>query len=622
MRTKDHMASESELHSISWDTFDQLAVGGGGAAAVNLLRGADRSRRLLLLLRLVDSAANDDRLTGPLAPAERAWDLLARAQQAEPDALERVLAHPYTGSWAGYTTRLIEQGLTGECPLWVHFGYLHTLAAAAAIHANLDFSLRVPVWDNFVVLPTLGAGRLDEGGGFTTAEVRSAAGAFTIIGDHSEVTTDSANWSRLREFRFEAGGRILPLRLDDLDPHRGLYHPIPPARLADAELAHWRDLLGDAWHLIVEHLPEYAAVLPAGLTSIVPEPAVPFRLPSASTGEAFGSAVIAEPGTGGPATLAAALVHEFQHVRLGGLLQLVQLHDDDRTERLYAPWREDPRPLGGLVHGVYAFFGVSAFWRALSRAHPGDRLAGFEFAHWRTLTWQTLQAIRDDAALTEAGRRFLTGLATVLEPWQTEPSTREAVHWAETLAADHHAGWRLRHIRPEPETVLDLVRAWRQHEPCPPVLPADRLDTVSDGEWANARADLIRVRFAEDGDAVLARVWPQVPGVLEGDHLLLTGRTVEACSAYQAVLEQDPEQAEAMIGLGLALPSAHAARALLGVPEVVRAVHRELRRTGSAPAIGELAGWIGEALHDPRYNGIGSISHSARTAFSAAETAG
>ncbi|MGW5741169.1 HEXXH motif domain-containing protein [Amycolatopsis sp. NPDC003861] len=596
MRTVDHLASESDLHSISWDTFDQLAVGGGGVDAVELLRSADRSRRLLLLLRLVESARTDDRLTGPLDPAERAWDLLVRAEQADPDALERVLAHPYTGSWAGYTTRLLEQGLTGECPLWVHYGYFHTLAAAAAIHANLEFSLRVPVWDNVVVLPTLGAGRLDEGGGFTTAEVRGAAGSFTITGDRSQVTPGSAAWSRLREFRFEADGRVLALRLEDLDPHRGLYHPIPPDRLTDAGLAHWQNQLGEAWQLLVEHLPEYAAILPTGLTSIVPEPAVPFRLPSASTGEAFGSAVIAEPGTGGPATLAAALVHEFQHIRLGGLLQLVPLHDDDRTERLYAPWREDPRPLGGLVHGVYAFFGVTAFWRALTRACPGDRLAAFEFAHWRTVTWRTLQAIRDEAALTEAGQQFLTGLAAVFEPWQAEPCTREAVHWAEVLAADHHAGWRLRHLRPEPETVSALVEAWRQHGPCPPVSPATRLDTVSDGEWTNARADLIRVRFADDGDAELAQVWSQVRGALDGDHRLLTGRAGEAGSAYEAALAENPEHAEALVGLGLALPAGHAARALLGVPEVVRAVHRELRRTSAAPAVVDLAGWIGEAL--------------------------
>ncbi|VVJ15748.1 Uncharacterised protein [Amycolatopsis camponoti] len=595
VHTKNHVTSVPDLHSVSWDTFDKLATGADGTTTWSVLRSADRSRRLLLLSGLVNLAKADESVAGPLISVETAWDLLVRAEETEPEALERVIAHPYTGSWAGYTTRLIEQGLTGECPLWVHYGYLHTLAAAAAIHAGLQFTIRVPVWNGTVVLPTLGAARLDEGDGFTTAEVHGAAGSFTITGDRSQAAPGTAAWNPLREFRFETGGRVLALRLDDLDPHRGLYHPIPPDRLTEAEAANWRDLLDEAWRLIVEHLPEYAEILPAGLISIVPNPAVPFRLPSASTGEAFGSAVIAEPEAEEPATLAAALVHEFQHIRLGGLLQLARLHDDDRTERLYAPWREDPRPLSGLVHGVYAFFGVSAFWRALSRAHPEDRLAAFEFAHWRAQTWQTLESIRNDAALTDAGRRFLDELATVLGPWQNEPGAPEAVHWAEKLAADHYAGWRLRHIRPEPELIADFARAWLEGEPCPRVIPGGRLDTVSDGEWANARADLIRVRFGRDGERRLSQVWSQVPGALDGDHQWIAGSDDVARTAYRAVLDQDPEHAAALIGLGLSLPAGPATHALLGVPELVRAVHRVLRDAGKSPAFDELAGWIGEA---------------------------
>ncbi|QKV81570.1 HEXXH motif domain-containing protein [Amycolatopsis sp. Hca4] len=590
----DHVSSEPDVHSIAWDTFDRLAAGRGGSAALDVLRTADRSRRLLLLCGLVERAATDPRLTGPLTSPEAAWDLLVRAQQADFRSLERILAHPYTGSWAGYTTRLIEQDLTGECPLWVHYGYLYTLAATAAIHAGLDFTIRVPVWDGTVVLPTLGAARLSEERGFTIAEVRGEAGDFTIRDERSCVAPTQPAWSPLRTFRFETRDRVLDLRLDDLDPHRGLYHPIPPARLPETESANWRNLLGEAWSLIVEHLPEYAEVLPTGLMSIVPEPAVPFRLPSASTGEAFGSAVIAAPDE--PAALAAALVHEFQHIRLGALLQLARLHDDDRTQRLYAPWREDPRPLGGLVHGIYAFFGVSAFWRALSRARPDDLLAAFEFAHWRIQSWRTLEAIRDDSSLTDEGRRFLEELAAVLGPWQDEPTAGEAARWADTLAVDHHAGWRLRHVRPEPGAVAGLAQAWQEGLPCPPVAPGGLLDTVSDGDWPNARADLVRVRLGENGETRLARSWSHVPDVLEADHLLVGDRVDEARAAYTAELAKDPDHASALIGLGLSLPDGPAKRALLAAPELIRATHRKLRETGGTPHVEDLAAWTAEGL--------------------------
>ena len=133
------------------------------------------------------------------------------------------------------------------------------------------------------------------------------------------------------------------LRLDDLDPYRGLYEPVPPQRLPGAEVAEWRRLIDEACQLIAEHLPDFADSMPVGLDSLVPKPPVLFRNPSASTGEAFGSAVVGRPADG--AALAATLIHEFQHIVLGGVLHLTRLYDDDPRERIYVPWRDDPRPL-------------------------------------------------------------------------------------------------------------------------------------------------------------------------------------------------------------------------------------------------------------------------------------
>jgi len=53
-----------------------------------------------------------------------------------------------------------------------------------------------------------------------------------------------------------------------------------------------------------------------------------------------------------PAQMAETLVHEFHHIKLGGLTHLVRLTDDDQTASHYAPWRDDPRPLGGFLQGI------------------------------------------------------------------------------------------------------------------------------------------------------------------------------------------------------------------------------------------------------------------------------
>jgi len=59
------------------------------------------------------------------------------------------------------------------------------------------------------------------------------------------------------------------------------------------------------------------------------------------------------------------MVHEFQH------------------SKLWAPWRTDPRPLGGLLQGVYAFLGVADTWRALAARPALGDLAMREFAEAR-----------------------------------------------------------------------------------------------------------------------------------------------------------------------------------------------------------------------------------------------
>ncbi|WIX85277.1 HEXXH motif domain-containing protein [Amycolatopsis sp. DG1A-15b] len=600
-------AIPESLHGLSWAEFDQLARSEGGPGPVRSLRAAESSRRQHLLLAIVEQTVDDPARHGPLGSPETAWKLLVQAQETDPRAFDAVLTHPYTGSWAGHTTRLLEHGVPpGRQPLWVHIGHLHALAAAAALRAGIEeFRVRVPVWRGNIALPTLGIAHLDGVPDGATAQIIRAdgrtvvqAGPRTVVVP-ADPAADATGWRGVRTAELVAGGRRLAVRIDDVDPYRGLFGPRPPEPLDEGDWSHWQDMLARAWELLVRLVPEYADALPAGLDTIVPDPPYPFRLPSASSGEAFGSAIIARPED--PATLAAALVHEFQHIRLGGLLQLTALHTNDRTERLYAPWRDDPRPLGGVIHGIYAFFAVTEFYRALSRDQPEDVLAAFEFAHWRHQVGNTLDRIRGDAALTEAGRRFLARIADRLAPWQHDEVPEIAARWASLLAADHHAGWRIRHHRPDADAVDRIVGAWSCGAPAPGADSATTiLDTQPDGEWTEARADLLRVRLGADGETRARQAWRAVPGASEADFALVDGRAEDALDGYRAELVKDPDGPNALIGLGLALQvtgDVATAELLLSRPELVRAVHRGLleSRTGAPPTPEEVARWLAGA---------------------------
>jgi HEXXH motif-containing protein len=592
---------------LSWRDFDALARLDGDEDMARRLRRAERSRRKLLIHALLTDAAKAPGHSGPLPPLDSAWELLARAEARAPRAVNRMLTNPYTGSWAGYTTRLLRNGTDGVGPLWMHLGHAHAIAAAAAIRAELDFETAIPAWQGNAMLPSLGMASFPGTATFSSATVRGADGRYRVTNGETTVqlpdaaASDAPGWWGIRRVRSQVGAHRFSLCLDDLDPYRGLYEPIPPERLPDKDLADWQRLIDEACRLIAAHLPALARIMPVGLASLVPKPRVLFRNPSASTGEAFGSAVVGLPADG--ASLAETLIHEFQHIVLGGLLHLVELYEPDPRERIYVAWRDDPRPLSGALQGVYAFFGVTAFWRALTRADRIPPRSGFEFAYWREQTWRTLLVLRTDATLTSAGRRFLDNIADRLGAWRDESVSREASELAAAACRDHLAGWRARHLRPAPAVVTELAAAWLDGRPRPPAtLDATDLPPtpVPDGNWSHARTDLIRLAVggtppAPDGEA------PAVPGATAADFAYAAGDFLVAIEGYRRELATDPDRPNSLVGLGLALSARGphpAARALLRCPELVRAVHRRLRAAPRPPTVEQLASWIGQLVPD------------------------
>jgi HEXXH motif-containing protein len=591
------------FHELSWLAFDQLARGFGGPETVRMLRRADRSRRLLLLRALVDDLDRLPNSMDPLPPVDVAWELLVRVQEHAPGVWDLMLSHPYTGTWLGYTTRLLRGQTVAEGPLWIHSGQIHALVAAAAIRAGLAFETRIPMRHGKVVLPTLGMACLREDSPYDVADVHSDGHRVNVgtpagsVWLPSDPAMDVQNWWGLRELVAKTGDHHLVVRLDDLDPYRSLHRPAPPRRLERSEVDEWRHLLEEAWGLIVTHLPDYAKAIPAGFDSVVPRPAIPSSNLSASTGEAFGSAIIGRPTDA--ESLAATIVHEFQHIRLSALLHLIELHEDDSRQRFYTPWRDDPRPIGGVLQGVYAFFGVTEFWRAL--AGTGTDRAVFEFAYWRQATWRVLRALREDPGLNAAGQRFVDGIAERLGPWQQEPVPAQVADLTKAVSSNHYAGWRMRYVRPRPDLVEDLTDAWLAARPCPVgiSLVDDRAPvSTPDGSWSSSRAFLVRMAVTGSGRAQLAQRWSVVPDATEADYAYADGRYDDAVQAYQQDLRDDPDSPVAWVGLALALSALgtepNAARVLLFRPELVRAVHRRIRRSTSAlPAPDELAGWIG-----------------------------
>src|SRR5262249_32731992 len=178
-------------------------------------------------------------------------------------------------------------------------------------------------------------------------------------------------------------------------------------RLDATAFNRWHGLLTDAWALLCREHRADAEAMAEGVVSLVPlreEPGWETR--SASSGEAFGNIMVSEPPDA--VTLAVSLIHEHQHIVLGGLLHLIRLTKEDDGFFFYAPWRDAPRALSGLLQGVCAFLGIARFFRRHRQTVAGtaETLASFEYAYARGQTAEALEIVLAAPALTSEGRSF------------------------------------------------------------------------------------------------------------------------------------------------------------------------------------------------------------------------
>ncbi|MET8546222.1 HEXXH motif-containing putative peptide modification protein [Kitasatospora sp. NPDC004799] len=173
-----------------------------------------------------------------------------------------------------------------------------------------------------------------------------------------------------------------------------------------AELALWERRLAEAWDVLVRRHRRHAEAVAACVTTVVPlRPAPGGEAVSAAARRAYGAVAASLPDD--PVLLALALVHEFLHVQLGALLDLVPLHRPNGPAVYHAPWRPDPRPAGALLQGAYAHLGVTDFWRAEAAAGGGGAArAHGEFVRWRRHTLTAGETLLSCGELTASGMEF------------------------------------------------------------------------------------------------------------------------------------------------------------------------------------------------------------------------
>ncbi|HEY7813186.1 MAG TPA: HEXXH motif domain-containing protein, partial [Nakamurella sp.] len=425
-----------------------LAAGYGSAAALTELRAGQLAvRRLQLRAVAQRSGLLPDVVHARL---DAAMALLERTARAAPETAADILAYPLLSAWAtACLGRLVSPDVPTAVPLDIEFGYLGGLAAAGAARAGIEFELAVPVWDGSVFLPTLGVVDLGCSG---VATIRGDATGFTVAVADRAVTVsapyhvDRPGWRARRTVRIAPD---LTLAVEDTDPYGACFGRDHADRLTPAEFDRLRTVLVPAWRLIEKHHADYALGIRILLQSIVPL-ATPEDGGSVSAASRVAAGAVSLSIPDDPAELALLLIHEVQHMKLGALLDLVDLHAVDGPARHHAPWRADPRPVGALFQGVYAHLGVADFWRVRRRYTVGgtaDR-AEYEFAYWCEQTRRAAATLADCGELTEVGAGFVARLGDTLALWRDEPVAPSVAGGVADLLLASAVDWRLRNYVP------------------------------------------------------------------------------------------------------------------------------------------------------------------------------
>ena len=416
-----------DVHQLTPATFDRLASGHGGADAVRELREAQVSKHLLLIQFLLEQFPDG-------GAAMR--DLLERSRAAAPEAFRRIIGAPLVGGWTAIAGRAASQDTLAPADR-DHLGAIAIVAAAAA---GIGGSVQIPVQHGLAVLPGLGA---VEAGDATTVTVTAEGGRLLVAAGGgpavpADPATEAPGWLPVRRLSATAAGRSIRLALDDVHPYRHGHHVPPLNRLPEAEVGRWRAVFDQAWALLAAHLPERAVELTAGLETLVPLVQTdPRSARSATLRHSFGVMGLTRPPT--PQDFAVTLVHEFQHSKLSAVLDLARLTDPADDRRYFAPWRTDPRPLAGLLQGVYAFVGVADTWRALQGAVG---VATAQFAEARLQVDRGLTTVEESGALTGDGEAFIARLRQSADRLLAEPVPAGADEAARAALARTYTAWR------------------------------------------------------------------------------------------------------------------------------------------------------------------------------------
>ncbi|MEU0101047.1 radical SAM/SPASM protein FxsB, inactivated metallohydrolase extension form [Streptomyces sp. NPDC006267] len=297
-----------------------------------------------------------------------AWRLAAavEADARGAQALDAVLAHPYTRTWlaGALEDARADGGAPGPAA-----ERLAASVAAAAVRAGLDLSVPVAYRSGSLHLPTLGTvllGGPEERG---AAVVRATGDGFLVrvrtagFGDGpgdgpgtelriAREEPEGPHWLPVRVLRQAPAPVLL---LDDLDPFRDCFGGPATGRLEAERADAWAHRIAGAWSLLADAVPGLAAEAARTLTTLTP-----LTAGTAEPGR-HGHGALGVGETADAKELALGLLSGFRRAKLRALGEVTDLYALDGTWEHRTPWGNEPVTFSRLLAETFERAGLGLY---------------------------------------------------------------------------------------------------------------------------------------------------------------------------------------------------------------------------------------------------------------------
>lgn len=406
-----------------------------------------------------------------------AMDLLRRLP---PATTRYILTHPVWIYWVRATRQItcsLKQG-AGVAPHWRghlrhdnsraieylrdSLSYLSHLVLAGYMLAGQEIELAIKITDReYLSVPGTGLSYVLPAGFNTATMLLTAAVRERVDGKFSLMVGSGVMPPKQLSFIIQSG-RVRPIYSEDsisrhwlstvelahgdfeIDNRDNRFlnnwvtHEVYPQGIEvttaqDAEIPLWQQRLTEAFEIMEKCNPLIAEELIFILRSIVPVTSNHSEQSISCSNRDFWGAIQMSPHPG--IALTEVLTHEYRHNILNAIMDADPVVDESspREAIFYSPWRKDPRPLHGLIHGIYSFMEVVGFYQSYLERY-GPRAPQADLAEERFVSNAYRLKIAADefgqhAKLTPFGHEFFEGIQRRVDKFEQDAFSLDRARW-------------------------------------------------------------------------------------------------------------------------------------------------------------------------------------------------